>query len=100
MQRLRRHLFGALLLVLAVANAGAQEASKEVQVAEAIVYSIAFSPDGKVLATSDFNGAIKLSEFPDLKEKLKIAAHAPQAVYCVTFNRQGDMLASSGLDKS
>ena len=37
MQRSGRHLFGALILVFALAHAGAQEASKEVQIADFVL---------------------------------------------------------------
>src|SRR3954452_508528 len=65
----------------------------------ALVYSIAFSPDGKLLATASFDNTVKLWDFAAGKEVRTLTGHTG-AVYCVVFSPDGQTLASSSLDQS
>src|SRR5205823_12770675 len=63
------------------------------------VYHLAFSPDGKLLATAGFDNLIKLWEFPAGKETKTLAGHSGP-VYCVAFSPDGNTLASSSHDQT
>ncbi|MFO0878046.1 MAG: WD40 repeat domain-containing protein [Gemmataceae bacterium] len=102
MQRLHRILLCAVFLTGGTMLAQAP-GSKEIKAHEALVYSLAFSPDGKLLASAGFDGLVKIWEFDpskgELKEKLKLTGHAGP-VYCVSYNKDGSLLASSSQDKT
>src|SRR2546428_21020 len=65
----------------------------------ALIYHVAFSPDGKLLATAGFDNVIKLWEWPGGKEARTLAGHTGP-VYCVAFHPNGTTLASGSLDKT
>jgi predicted NACHT family NTPase len=62
------------------------------------VYSIAFSPDGKLLATGDGDGVVRLWEAASGIELLSCKGHT-RAVKSVAFSPDGQMLASGSEDK-
>src|SRR5581483_4053961 len=64
-----------------------------------LVFSVAFSPDGKVLATGSFDGTVKLWDFAAGKELHVLKGHTDQ-VYSVAFSPDGTMLASGSKDKT
>src|SRR6059058_438720 len=63
------------------------------------VYSVAFSPNGEVLATGSFDNTIKLWDFKTGKEKFTLKGHT-NAIYCVAFSPNGELLASASQDKT
>jgi WD40 repeat protein len=63
------------------------------------VYSLSFSPDGKLLATGGFDNLIKLWSFPAGKEVRTLTGHTAP-VYCVAFSPDGSTLASSSQDQT
>ena len=65
----------------------------------ALVYQLAFSPDGKILATAGFDNLVKLWDFASGKELRTLTGHTGP-VYCVAFSPDGQLLASSSLDKT
>lgn len=65
----------------------------------ALIYHLAFSPDGKMLATASFDNTIKLWEWPSGKEVRTLTGHTGP-VYCVAFHPNGTTLASGSLDKT
>ncbi|MDJ0775027.1 MAG: NACHT domain-containing protein, partial [Mastigocoleus sp. MO_167.B18] len=63
------------------------------------VWSIEFSPDGEILATSDNNGVINLWETASGKEILSLKGHS-RGVDCVVFSPDGQILASGSRDNT
>ncbi|MBE2271710.1 MAG: TIR domain-containing protein [Anaerolinea sp.] len=61
------------------------------------VWCAAFSPDGKVLATGDMKGAIKLWCMTDLRELVTLSAHQ-KPVLSLDFTSDGAILASGARD--
>ncbi|MBP5975789.1 pentapeptide repeat-containing protein [Brasilonema sp. CT11] len=61
------------------------------------IHSLAFSPDGKVLATGDTNGEIRLYQVANGKQLLSFKAHTG-FVWPITFSPDGDVLASGSDD--
>src|SRR5436309_3424402 len=61
----------------------------------ALIYHLAFSPDGKLLATAGFDNVVKLWEWPSGKEVRTLTGHTGP-VYCVAFSPDGKWLASAG----
>ncbi|MEJ1932126.1 NB-ARC domain-containing protein [Nostoc sp. NIES-2111] len=61
------------------------------------VYSLALSPDGKLLATGDQDGQIHLWQIADGKNLLTFKAHE-NWVWTVAFSPDGQTLASGGHD--
>ncbi|MBR8833799.1 MAG: pentapeptide repeat-containing protein [Stigonema ocellatum SAG 48.90 = DSM 106950] len=61
------------------------------------IHSLAFNPDGKVLATGDTNGEIRLYQVTDGKQLLSFKAHKG-FVWPITFSPDGHVLASGSDD--
>jgi WD40 repeat protein len=63
------------------------------------ILSVAFSPDGKILATSDAHGEIRLWQITDGKLILKLQAHTDW-VRSVVISPNGRILASGSHDRT
>jgi WD40 repeat protein len=63
------------------------------------VFSISFSPDGKVLATASRDGTVKLWETETGKALATLEGHDGD-VYCVAFAPDGKTLVTAGDDKT
>jgi WD40 repeat protein len=61
------------------------------------VYAIAFSPDGKLLASGDYSSAIKIWEVGTGRELRTLTGHA-EAISALAFSRDGKTLASGSVD--
>src|SRR5262245_11882937 len=76
-----------------------QQKSTELKGHKGLVHGIAFSADGKTLATAGFDNEVKLWAFPAGKETKTLTGHT-RPVYCVAFSKDGKLLASAGDDKT
>jgi len=81
------------------ANAGKIEANvvRKFKGHEAHTYSVAFSPDGKLLASANQDKTAKLWDLQTGKEIKTITAHE-DSVYDVAFSPKGDALVTLGRD--
>jgi len=71
-----------LVVPLALAQSGAREFKGH----GGLVFAVAFSPDGKTLATGSFDNTVKLWDFASGKELRTLKGHA-SPVYGVAFSR-------------
>jgi WD40 repeat protein len=62
------------------------------------IKSLAFSPDGQLLAAGASDGSVRLLRVRDLQEVSRTRAHK-NTVYGVAFNPTGSLLASAGFDR-
>ena len=62
------------------------------------VMATVFSPDGKILATSDVRGWIYLWRVADGSQLLKTHAHS-EFIFALAFSHDGQMMASGSLDR-
>lgn len=65
-----------------------------------VVYGVAFSPNGKVLATGDWDGRVRIWDTTTWKPIHNPLAEGLQQVYAVTFNPTGALFAAAGFDGS
>jgi outer membrane protein assembly factor BamB len=63
------------------------------------VFSAAFSPDGKTLATGSADQAVRLWNIETMKERAVLKGHT-DAVRCVAFSRDGNTIASASSDRT
>ncbi len=61
------------------------------------VWGVAFSPDGRQLATASFDGTVRLWDVGDKKELSVLQGHEGK-VACVAFSPSGNNLATGGVD--
>src|SRR5579859_2419583 len=87
----------ALFVCLSVARA---QTPAELKGHTDLVYHVAFSPDGKILATAGFDNTVKLWDVAAGKELRSLTGHHSGPVYCVAFSPDGKTLATSSLDKT
>ncbi|HEY9432582.1 MAG TPA: WD40 repeat domain-containing protein [Blastocatellia bacterium] len=63
------------------------------------VFSVAFSPDGRLLATASEDRTIKIWEVATGRLLATLEGHTKQ-VFCVVFSPDGKLIASSGDDRT
>src|SRR5437868_6162179 len=85
------------LLVLAYGVLGLAQTPAEFKGHTGLVYSVAFSPDGKLLATAGVDKTVRLWNPADGKEVKNLGGHK-EPVYWVAFSPDGTLLASSSND--
>ncbi|NJP07680.1 MAG: hypothetical protein HC837_19710 [Chloroflexaceae bacterium] len=75
--------------------------TREIARKTSIFDSVAWSPDGRLLATSDgsFDHTIRLWDAEDGRPLQTVASHQG-CVYCVAWSPDGRLLASASLDRT
>src|SRR5262245_27772062 len=66
---------------------------------EDLVHTVAFSSDGKTMATASFDGTVKIWDYASGKE-LKVLKVSKEPVYSVAFNNDSSVVFTSGDDKA
>ena len=61
------------------------------------VWSVAFSPDGKTLASGGSHSTIKLWDVQTGKETATLKGHKASSVGCLAFDRDGDVVVPGAL---
>ena len=92
-----RNVFALSFLLFIGISIATAYPPEEVKAHNALVYSVAFSPDGKTLATAGFDNSVKLWDYATGKEIRTISGHTGP-VYAVAFSKDGKTLYSSSLD--
>ena len=64
-----------------------------------VVSSVAFSPNGKTLATGSRDSVVKLSDVAT-REELKTLIGHEKSVWCMAFTPDGKILATGSLDNT
>jgi len=90
---------GALLLGVLFVQGAAAQTPKEFKGHTGLVFNVAFSPDGKILATASFDNTVKLWDFSNGKELATLKGHTAP-VYSVVFSPDGTMIATGSQDNS
>lgn len=90
--------FGTLLgfMALGFAAMAWAQTPAEFKGHQGLIYNLAFSPDGKVLATASFDNTVKLWDYATGKEIAVLKGHT-SPVYAVAFSSDGT-IATGGAD--
>lgn len=98
---MRKAAFAAVVLLASFVTVVLAQAPAELKGHQGLVFGVAFSPDGKTLATAGFDGFVKLWDFPAGKEHGSLKAYSTddkKPVYSVVFSPDGNLIATAGAD--
>lgn len=86
-------VLGNLGLIGKVRAEVGDQCSEEIKAHSDAVYSLAFSPDGKLLASGSADGSIKLWTMPEAKLIRSLPGHLIASVNSLAFSPEGKLLA-------
>ncbi|MEM6473168.1 MAG: hypothetical protein AAF802_26640 [Planctomycetota bacterium] len=75
-------------------NLSESKVSKSIEVSEAAITCLAFSPSGETIAASDGDGAVHLLSWPGLESKGKITI-SENTAWCVAFENEETLVVGS-----
>jgi WD40 repeat protein len=61
---------------------------------------VAFSGDGRILASGQSDGTVALWDLPSRQQRATLQGHTTLEVYSVAFSGDGKILASGGSDQT
>jgi Planctomycete cytochrome C/WD domain, G-beta repeat len=64
-----------------------------------VIHQLAFSPDGKLIASASYDRLVKVWDLAENKERHTLKDHS-DSVYGVSFSPDGKLLASGGADRA
>src|SRR5437773_1139453 len=94
---LSRVFVASSLLLVLFASLAAGDLPGEIKGHTGFVYSVAFSPDGEILATGSVDKSVRIWNADNPKDAKSLGNHGA-SVYCVAFSPNGKLLASCAFD--
>jgi WD40 repeat protein len=96
---MKRYSFGMLTFAFLCFSFVWAQAPTEIKGHDGLIHSVAFSNDGKFLATASVDGTVKIWDFGTGKETQVLKSAAPGSpVNTVAFNKDGTVVATGSQD--
>src|ERR1700756_1257190 len=94
---MRRYWFGIATFAILCFSFAWAGAPAEFKGHDGLVFNVAFSNDGKILATASFDGTVKLWDFATGKDPKILKGHTGP-VYGLAFNNADSTIMATGGD--
>jgi len=98
---MKRYWFGLFTFAFLCVTFVWAQTPNELKGHDGLIHSVAFSNDGKFLATASVDGTVKIWDFPAGKERQVLKGSTPGSpINCVAFNKDGTIVATGSLDEA